>query len=68
VISGAHPARVVFRDERRGMKFTDTDGSDGNLMGFPFGRRIFIEGLAARRMCHGLRMDHERALNAVKIH
>jgi hypothetical protein len=50
------------------MKFTDTDGSDGNLRGFPFGRRIFIEGLAARRMCHGLRMDHERALNAVKIH
>ena len=35
----------------------------GNLMGFLFGRGIFIEGLFARVMYHSLRMIHERALN-----
>jgi NADH:ubiquinone reductase (H+-translocating) len=35
----------------------------GNLMGSLFGRGMFIEGLFARLMYHGLRMDHERALN-----
>jgi NADH dehydrogenase len=35
----------------------------GNLMGFLFGRGVFIEGLFAWLMYHGLRMAHERALN-----
>jgi len=35
----------------------------GNLMGFLFGRGLFIEGLFARLMYHGLRLGHERALN-----
>lgn len=35
----------------------------GNLMGFLFGRGMFIEGLFARLMYHGLRMDHEQVLN-----
>jgi NADH:ubiquinone reductase (H+-translocating) len=35
----------------------------GNLMGFLFGRGLFIEGLFARLMYHGLRLAHERALN-----
>jgi NADH dehydrogenase len=35
----------------------------GNLMGFLFGRGMFIEGLFARVMYHSLRVIHERALN-----
>ena len=35
----------------------------GNLMGFLFGRGMFIEGLFARVMYHSLRTIHERALN-----
>ena len=35
----------------------------GNLMGFLFGRSIFIEGLFARMMYKSLRFMHERALN-----
>ena len=35
----------------------------GNLMGFLFGRSIFVEGLFARIMYQSLRMMHERALN-----
>ena len=35
----------------------------GNLMGFLFGRGVFIEGLFARLMYHSLRVIHERALN-----
>jgi len=35
----------------------------GNLMGFLFGHGLFIEGLFARLMYHGLRLAHERALN-----
>ena len=35
----------------------------GNLMGFLFGRGMFIEGLFARLMYHSLRIMHERALN-----
>jgi NADH:ubiquinone reductase (H+-translocating) len=35
----------------------------GNLMGFLFGRGMFIEGLFARVMYHSLRLMHERALN-----
>jgi NADH dehydrogenase len=34
----------------------------GNLMGFPFVRSIFIEGLFARIMYRALRIMHERAL------
>jgi NADH:ubiquinone reductase (H+-translocating) len=35
----------------------------GNLMGFLFGRSIFVEGLFARIMYRSLRMLHERALS-----
>jgi len=35
----------------------------GNLMGFLFGRGIFIEGLFARIMYRSLRLMHERALS-----
>jgi NADH dehydrogenase len=35
----------------------------GNLMGFLFGRGMFIEGVFARVMYHSLRLGHERALN-----
>src|SRR5437763_845452 len=35
----------------------------GNLMGFLFGRSIFVEGLVARVMYRSLRFLHERALN-----
>ena len=35
----------------------------GSLMGFLFGRGMFIEGLFARLMYHSLRLVHERALN-----
>jgi NADH:ubiquinone reductase (H+-translocating) len=35
----------------------------GSLMGFLFGRGLFIEGLFARLMYHSLRLLHERALN-----
>jgi NADH dehydrogenase len=35
----------------------------GSLMGFLFGRGMFIEGLFARVMYHSLRVIHERALN-----
>ena len=35
----------------------------GSLMGFLFGRGMFIEGLFARVMYHSLRMIHERSLN-----
>ena len=35
----------------------------GSLMGFPFGRGMFIEGMFARVMYHALRLMHERALN-----
>jgi NADH:ubiquinone reductase (H+-translocating) len=35
----------------------------GNLMGFPFGRGIFIEGLFARIMYRSLRVMHERTLS-----
>jgi NADH:quinone reductase (non-electrogenic) len=34
----------------------------GNLMGFLFGRSIFVEGLFARTMYRSLRLMHERAL------
>jgi NADH:ubiquinone reductase (H+-translocating) len=34
-----------------------------NLMGFLFGRGMFIEGLFARVMYHSLRLMHERTLN-----
>ena len=36
----------------------------GNLMGFLFGRGIFIEGLFARIMYRSLRLMHERALSS----
>ncbi len=32
-------------------------------MGFLFGRGMFIEGLFARLMYHGLRLSHDRELN-----
>ena len=35
----------------------------GSLMGFLFGRGMFIEGLFARVMYHSLRVMHEQALN-----
>ena len=35
----------------------------GNLMGFLFGRGMYIEGLFARLMYRSLRMLHERALH-----
>lgn len=35
----------------------------GSLMGFLFGRGMFIEGVFARMMYHSLRLMHERALN-----
>jgi NADH:ubiquinone reductase (H+-translocating) len=35
----------------------------GNLMGFLFGRGIFVEGLFAQIMYRSLRLLHERALN-----
>ena len=35
----------------------------GSLMGFLFGRGMFIEGLFARVMYHSLRVIHERTLN-----
>jgi NADH:ubiquinone reductase (H+-translocating) len=35
----------------------------GNLMGFVFGRSIFVEGLFGRIMYRSLRIMHERALN-----
>jgi NADH dehydrogenase len=35
----------------------------GSLMGFLFGRGMFIEGLFARLMYRGLRLSHDRALN-----
>jgi NADH:ubiquinone reductase (H+-translocating) len=35
----------------------------GSLMGFLFGRGMFIEGLFARAMYHSLRLMHERTLN-----
>ena len=34
----------------------------GNLMGFPFVRCIFVEGLFARIMYRALRIMHERAI------
>jgi NADH dehydrogenase len=34
----------------------------GNLMGFPFVRNIFVEGLFARMMYRALRIMHDRAL------
>ena len=37
----------------------------GNLMGFLFGRNMFIEGLFARLMYRSLRIMHDRALNGV---
>jgi NADH dehydrogenase len=37
----------------------------GSLMGFLFGRGMFIEGLFARVMYHSLRLMHERALNGI---
>jgi NADH dehydrogenase len=37
----------------------------GNLMGFLFGRSIFVEGLFARLMYWSLRIMHERTLNGV---
>jgi NADH:ubiquinone reductase (H+-translocating) len=37
----------------------------GNLMGFLFGRGIFVEGLFARLMYWSLRIMHERAVNGV---
>jgi NADH dehydrogenase len=37
----------------------------GNLMGFLFGRSIFVEGLFARVMYQSLRIMHDRALNGV---
>jgi NADH:ubiquinone reductase (H+-translocating) len=35
----------------------------GSLMGFLFGRGMFIEGLFARVMYHALRFSHDRSLN-----
>jgi NADH dehydrogenase len=35
----------------------------GNLMGFLFGRSIFVEGLFAKIMYRSLRLIHEQALN-----
>ena len=35
----------------------------GNLMGFLFGRGIFVEGVFAQIMYRSLRLLHERALN-----
>jgi NADH dehydrogenase len=35
----------------------------GSLMGFLFGRGLFVEGLFARMVYNSLRMMHERALN-----
>ena len=35
----------------------------GSLMGFLFGRGMFVEGVFAKVMYHSLRMMHERALN-----
>jgi NADH dehydrogenase len=37
----------------------------GNLMGFLFGRSIFVEGLFARVMYRSLRVMHERTVNGV---
>ena len=37
----------------------------GNLMGFLFGRGIFVEGLFARLMYWSLRVMHERTVNGV---
>jgi NADH dehydrogenase len=37
----------------------------GSLMGFLFGRGMFIEGVFARVMYHSLRVMHERALNGM---
>jgi NADH dehydrogenase len=37
----------------------------GNLMGFLFGRSIFVEGLFARLMYWSLRIMHERTVNGV---
>jgi len=37
----------------------------GNLMGFLFGRGIFVEGLFARLMYWSLRIMHERTVNGV---
>ena len=34
----------------------------GNLMGFPFIRNIFVEGLFARLMYRTLRLMHDRAI------
>jgi NADH dehydrogenase len=35
----------------------------GSLMGFLVGRGLFVEGLFARLMYHGLRVGHDRAVN-----
>jgi NADH dehydrogenase len=37
----------------------------GNLMGLPFNRSIFVEGVFARMMYRSLRIMHERAVNGV---
>ena len=38
----------------------------GNLMGFPFVRNIFIEGLFARMMYRALRIMHEQAIGGTR--
>lgn len=38
-------------------------GTVGNLMGFLFGRGLFIEGLLARGAYNSLRLSHDRTLN-----
>jgi NADH:ubiquinone reductase (H+-translocating) len=38
----------------------------GNLMGFLFGRGLFVEGLFARLMYRSLRLMHERALGGTR--
>ena len=38
----------------------------GNLMGFLFGRGLFVEGLFARLMYRSLRLMHEQALGGTR--
>jgi NADH dehydrogenase len=38
----------------------------GNLMGFLYGRNIFVEGLFARLMYHSLRIMHEQAVGGTR--
>jgi NADH dehydrogenase len=38
----------------------------GNLMGFVFGRGMFVEGLFARLMYRSLRLMHEQALGGTR--